>query len=105
MAKRLRICFQLSSEVEGIVDEFMDNVHKAFASGGRSVDMYEFYQALTLETICRSAMGADFRVQKDIAKSKILHDVKSFFSLNLNILFVLFRKRYDQLAVPYHNLI
>ncbi|OQR74338.1 thromboxane-A synthase-like [Tropilaelaps mercedesae] len=77
---------QLSPEVERVVDGFMDNVHKEFASRGRSVDIYELYQALTLETICHTALGVDYDIQSDVANSKILQKVKVVFTLDFNLL-------------------
>ncbi|OQR76313.1 thromboxane-A synthase-like, partial [Tropilaelaps mercedesae] len=74
---------QLSPEIVKIADEFMENVDKAYASGGRSVEMYDLYQALTAETICRTAMGVDFGMQKDIEGNKLLRDMKVVFQIGL----------------------
>ncbi|OQR74337.1 cytochrome P450 3A31-like [Tropilaelaps mercedesae] len=86
---------QLSPEVGRVVDGFMDNVHKEFASGGRSVDIYQLYQALTLETICHTALGVDYGIQKDVANSKILQKVKVVFTLNFNLLSIFLSKYHD----------
>lgn len=72
---------QLSPEVAHFVDDFIANVAVSSESGAE-FDIYELYQALTLDTICRSAMGVNFGIQKDVANSEILQELKAIFELN-----------------------
>ena len=69
------------------VDKFMKNVDKDFDSSSEC-DIYELFQALTLDTICKTGMGVDFGVQDDVENSKILKHVKSIFSFPFNLLLV-----------------
>lgn len=78
--------------MSAVIDDFMTNVDKAYASEGHSVEMYDLYQALTLDTICGVAMGVDFQVQKDIANSKLLKRVKAMATARLTFFLLPFRK-------------
>ncbi|XP_003745699.1 cytochrome P450 3A6-like [Galendromus occidentalis] len=78
---------QLCPEVIHIVDDFMENVDAAHVNG-KEFDMYELYKGLTLDTICRSALGVDFEIQKNIAESRILHAIKALFNSPMNYLTV-----------------
>ncbi|OQR72996.1 thromboxane-A synthase-like [Tropilaelaps mercedesae] len=80
----------IAPEMSRIIDEFMENVDKAYATEGRVEEMYDLYQALTLDTICRTALGVGFGVQKDIANSKLLKQLKMIFSIGLNLFIFLF---------------
>lgn len=78
---------QVTPEVCASVDKFMKNIDKDFKSS-TECDIYELYQALTLDTICRTGMGVDFRVQDDIENSKLLKQVKAMFAFPYNLFVV-----------------
>lgn len=77
-----------------IVDGFVSNVDKVYESGARSIELYILYQALTLETICQTAMGVDFAVQKDVANSKLLKHIRIIFSVSITLISLPFRTFY-----------
>lgn len=68
----------------------MKNLEKEFKSSNQDVDLYEYYQALTLDTICRTALGVKYEIQNNIEHSEILRHVKVLFSNKMNLLTVLF---------------
>ncbi|XP_022704431.1 cytochrome P450 3A31-like [Varroa jacobsoni] len=73
-------------EILSMVDEFMENVRDAFITGNRFVDISELYQALSLDCLSRSAMGADFAIQKDLDKSKIFKQMNTMLREKFNLL-------------------
>lgn len=81
---------QLAPEVSIVTEDFMKNLEKEFNSSNQDVDLYEYYQALTLDTICRTALGVKYEIQNNIEHSEILRHVKVLFSNNMNVLTVLF---------------
>lgn len=86
----LNLYFQLVPMFSVMADEFMDNVDKAFASGDGSVEMSILYEALTSESICRTAMGVDFAVQKDIVHSKLLKHLRAVFGFGVPFILIVF---------------
>lgn len=79
-------------EILSMVDEFMENVRDAFITGNRFVDISELYQALSLDCLSRSAMGADFAIQKDLDKSKIFKQMNTMLREKFNLLNIVLRK-------------
>lgn len=66
----------------------MKNIDAEFANSNE-FNIYELYQALTLDTICRTGMGVDFGIQKDIKNSKILDASRVIFTNKFNLLGVI----------------
>ncbi|XP_028967635.1 cytochrome P450 3A31 [Galendromus occidentalis] len=79
---------QLNPEVCSIVDGFLKNIDTEFANSNE-FNIYELYQALTLETICKTGMGVDFGIQEDIKNSKILDSSRLIFTQKFNLVGVI----------------
>ena len=82
---------KVTPEVCSVVDEFIKNVDKDFANA-KDCDFYELYQALTLDTICKTGMGVDFKIQNDIENSNILKQVKVMLSFHIDLVSVVVRE-------------
>ncbi|XP_028968770.1 cytochrome P450 3A5 [Galendromus occidentalis] len=89
---------QIAPEMCTSVDLFMENVGSCFIEG-KECDIYELLQALTLDTICRVGMGVDFGVQKDVANSKLLKQVKIMTSFPLTFMALILYSLVDVAAI------
>lgn len=69
----------------------MKNIDDCFINS-RECDIYGLLQALTLDTICRVGMGVDFGVQKDVANSELLKQIRIMVSFPLGLMAVILRK-------------
>ena len=69
------------------VDGFMENVDKNVGNSAES-NLYDLYQALTLDTICKIGLGVDYRVQKDFKNSRALRRTRAILSMKVNLAFV-----------------
>lgn len=66
----------LNAEVIAVVDQFMDNVA---GFEGKEIEIYSYIQALTMDTICKTALGVDYDIQKDVPNHPILVQAKIMF--------------------------
>ncbi|XP_003743686.1 cytochrome P450 3A4 [Galendromus occidentalis] len=73
----------LNPEVAAIVDEFMENVEK---HENKDMEISSYYQALTMDTICKSALGADFGIQKHGPSHPLVVAAKALFDAHSSII-------------------
>ena len=74
------------------VDSFMKNVDEA-SQNSSELKIYDCYQALTLDTICKIGMGVDFEVQSEISSSKYLRQMRAILSMTIDLYTVVFGER------------
>ena len=71
-----------------MVDEFIRNVDE-YHDQSKECDMYFLYQGFTLDTICKSAMGVNFEIQKNLETDKLLKQVRSMLAFGMNVVVIL----------------
>ncbi|XP_003744550.1 cytochrome P450 3A56 [Galendromus occidentalis] len=79
---------KVTPEVSSAADEFMKNVDRHFAEDAEC-DFYELFQALTLDTICKTGMGVDFEIQSNIDNSAILRQVKMMLAYQIDLILLI----------------
>lgn len=77
-----------------MVDEFIVNVGD-YTANSKECDLYLLYQGLTLDTICKSAMGVNFDIQKNLETDKLLKQVRSMLAFGMNVVVILIGETND----------
>ncbi|XP_022709023.1 cytochrome P450 3A14-like [Varroa jacobsoni] len=73
----------VTNGVSEIVDEFQELLEKA-AANGQPIDIYRAFQTLTLDTICRTALGVNYGVLKN-PDHPVLLRINGLFEMNYSI--------------------
>lgn len=76
--------------MSNVIDEFIASVESA-CEHDQEIEMYQLVQALTLDVICRTALGVNYGLQKDL-RHPILGRAKAFFDIKIDLLFMLTSK-------------
>ncbi|XP_003741765.1 cytochrome P450 3A24 [Galendromus occidentalis] len=77
----------LHEPMSEIIDEFIVTLEKS-CRDNREVEFYELAQALTLDVISRTALGANYGLQKNL-RHPMLSRARAFFDIKLDPLFLL----------------
>ncbi|OQR66534.1 cytochrome P450 3A4-like [Tropilaelaps mercedesae] len=73
----------LTAEMSLIVDEFIENVTN---HNGAKVEIYPYLQALTIDVICKTALGVDYAIQQNPRGHPLLLQVKAMFEAQPGII-------------------